>query len=140
MTIERNASADFDKRIDAPYWRGLADGILRLPQCAGCDRWIWPVEWRCGTCGSYEIGWKEREPLGTVYSHAVTHQAFVSSFADLVPYAQVLVELPHCDGRRLFGLLDGPSDGLAIGRAVEGIILAPTDRTLGLASLVWRLI
>lgn len=87
-----------------------------------------------------KLGGKEREPLGTVYSHAVTHQAFVSSFADLVPYTQVLVELPHCDGRRLFGLLDGPSDGLAIGRAVEGIILAPTDRTLGLASLVWRLI
>jgi hypothetical protein len=59
--------------------------------------------------------------------------------ANLVPYVNVLVELPHAGNRRLLGLLVGDDAGLAIGAEVVGVIQKPSTLTNNHAVLRWEL-
>jgi uncharacterized protein len=139
MANERDEVHPFNGRADFPYWEGLGRGELLLQRCTGCARWSWPADWRCPQCGSYELGWEEVEPRGVVYSWIRTHLPFVAAYADLVPYVNVLVELPHAGGARLMGLLTGPEDGIDVGAEVTGAFQPPTTRTLDLPVLTWSL-
>jgi uncharacterized OB-fold protein len=124
--------------IDAAYWEGLAAGELRMQRCDGCDAWRWGPVWRCADCGSWDLTWRQVEPVGTVYSWIRTHQAFVPALADAVPFVNVLVELPHAGSRRMLGVLVGPEEGLRIGAPVRGVF----QQNAGAASatiLRWRL-
>lgn len=124
--------------IDVAYWEGLAAGELRLQRCDGCDRWRWGPAWRCPDCGSWELTWRRVEPVGRVFSWIRTHQAFVPALVDAVPFVNVLVELPHADGRRMLGVLVGPEDGLRIGAPVRGVIQRDAGPARA-AILRWRL-
>lgn len=139
MVTERDAAQPFESRVDHPYWSGLARGELLIQRCVDCRRWSWPADWRCGACGGYDFAWEEVEPVGTVYSWIRTHLPFVAAYADLVPYVNVLVELPGAGGARLMGLLRGPETGLGIGETVTGSFEAPSPRTCGVAVLTWSL-
>jgi uncharacterized OB-fold protein len=139
MAKDRNFHADFDRRVDAPYWHGLRRGELVVERCTGCRTWIWPAEWRCGECGSFELGWESVEPTGTVYSWTRTHYPFDPSHADLIPYVHVLVALTEAGGRRLLGILTGDQTGLRIGATVRGYVEPPSARTLDLPALRWEL-
>ncbi|MFD4196824.1 Zn-ribbon domain-containing OB-fold protein [Amycolatopsis thermoflava] len=135
MTGERNAAVEFGRRVDAPYWSGLAEGELRIQRCTSCRKWTWPADWRCPGCGSYDLGWEAVEAVGTVFSRIRTHYPFVPAYADLVPYDNVLVELPQAGGARLIGLLTG--GGARIGDRVRGTFVAASERTAGLPVLTW---
>lgn len=139
MASERDQVHPFEARVDAPYWEGLGDGTLRIQRCSRCRSWRWPADWRCGGCGSYELGWEDVEPRGVVYSWIRTRQPLVPAYADLVPYVNVLVELPHAGGARLMGLLTGDSEAIEVGRTVSGTFRAPTPRTIDLPVLTWSL-
>lgn len=133
MTIDDVPSAEL------PYWRGLAEGAFRQPRCASCDEWYWPVRLRCPNCGSFEQEWVEVEARGTVYSWTRTWYPFVPERSEQVPYVVVLAEVPGAGNARVLGVLDGEEDGLAIGAPVVGRTEAPSERAMGLPSLVWRL-
>lgn len=137
MAKDRNFHADFGSRVDAPYWAGLARGELLIQRCAGCGRWIWPAEWRCGECGSYDFEWPQVPAVGDVYTWTRTHYPFVPDYP--VPSVHVLVALPGAGGRRLLGLLIGSDDGLRIGARVEGFLEQPSSRTRDLPVMRWRL-
>lgn len=92
---------------DAPYWTGLAEGRLVLPQCEDCDRWTWPASHRCGSCGGSTMRWIERAPRATVFSWTRTWHRFGLTDALDLPYVTVLAEVADC-GVRLLGLLDDP--------------------------------
>lgn len=139
MAPERDFVEPFSRRVDFPYWDGLSHGELRIQRCATCAAWNWPADWRCPACGSYELGWEAVEPVGTVYSWIRTHVPFVPAYADLVPYVNVLVELPQAGGARLMGLLTADDSDVRIGAAVQGSFQAPSARTLDLAVLTWSL-
>jgi uncharacterized protein len=139
VTTDRNANVVFENRIDAPFWAGLADNEIRVQRCTGCGYWIWPAEWRCAACGSFELTWEAVEHTGVIYSWTRTHYPFVARYADLLPYVNVLVALPQAGGRRLVGLLIDGDDGLRIGAAVDAVIEAPSERTLNLHAIRWRL-
>lgn len=139
MANERDEVHPFSGRADFPYWEGLGRGDLLVQRCTACSRWSWPADWRCPQCGSYELGWAEVEPRGLVYSWIRTHLPFVPAYADLVPYVNVLVELPHAGGARLMGLLTGPEDGVEVGAVVTGAFQPATKRTLDLPVLTWSL-
>jgi len=139
MASERDQVHPFSARVDAPYWDGLGDGVLRIQRCEGCRAWRWPADWRCADCGGYELGWEEVEPSGIVYSWIRTRQPFVAAYADLVPYVNVLVELPHAGGARLMGLLTGPTEDVEIGRRVTGTFRPASPRTIDLPVLTWNL-
>jgi uncharacterized OB-fold protein len=83
--------------------------------------------------------WKRIDANGTVYSWCRTHYPFSTAYADLVPYVNVLVELPAAGGRRVLGLLIGDQDGLKIGAAVSPVIEQASARTRGLPALRWQL-
>jgi uncharacterized OB-fold protein len=134
---DRNFNVDFAARVDSPYWAGLERGELRIQRCAGCGDWIWPAEWRCGVCGSFESEWPLVEPIGEVYTWTRTHYPFVAGYE--VPYVHVLVALTGAGGRRLLGLLTGPDDGLCIGARVRGHVDPPSELTLDLPALRWSL-
>jgi uncharacterized OB-fold protein len=137
MTHERDAMAEFDQRVDAPYWHALDTGELRLPRCTHCHHWNWPADWRCPTCGSYEFGWERIEPRGTVFSWIRTHYPFVPEYEDLLPYTNVLVELDEAEGARMMGLLVGDTEDARLGESVEGLFEPGSERTGGFPVLRW---
>lgn len=139
MSSERDQVHPFSARVDAPYWEALGEQRLVIQRCSGCREWRWPADWRCGACGSYELGWEEVEPTGVVYSWIRTRQALVPAYADLVPYVNVLVELPHAGGARLMGLLTGIDDSVEIGRRVTGVFKPASARTIELPVLTWQM-
>jgi uncharacterized protein len=71
--------ADTASRVDPT--EGLEDGIFQLCRCAGCQRWLWEMQYgamdiRCGECGSWDQEWVEVEPDAEVYAWFRTNQAF----------------------------------------------------------------
>ncbi|WP_353620053.1 Zn-ribbon domain-containing OB-fold protein [Mycolicibacterium sp. ELW1] len=138
MARDRNFHADFASRVDSPYWAGLARGELTIQRCANCGQWIWPAEWRCGECGSYDFDWPTLPMVGEVYTWTRTHYAFVPDMP--VPLTHVLVALRWAAGRRVLGLLTGSGDGLRIGAQVEGYVESASARTRDLPVVRWRLV
>jgi uncharacterized protein len=126
---------------DEEYWKGLADGELRLPRCAACKKWMWPAHYRCGECGSWELEWIRQEPVGTVYSWTRTWYAFdrVHERAPDVPYVIVVAEIASAGGACLLGVLKGKEDGLKIGARVKGIIEPPSEKSKGYPAMRWAL-
>lgn len=114
--------------LDAPHWEGLRAGVLQLPQCTECQAWVWSPRPICPHCHSFEMGWQQVEPVGTVYSWTRTWQPFTPESTGHLPYVVVLVELPEAGGRRVMGVL-AHADGLtpAIGTPVRGRIEQPPD-------------
>lgn len=139
MTLDRNRNVVFANRVDAPFWQGLSEGVVRIQRCKGCAAWIWPAEHRCGDCGSFDLGWEPVDATGTIYSWTRTHYAFVPAFKDLVPYINVLVALPAAGNRRIVGLLLDQVDRVRIGDVVLPDIAAPSERTKNQPALRWRL-
>lgn len=139
MANERDEVHPFSERVDFPYWDGLGAGELRIQRCSKCEHWCWPADWRCPACGSYEFRWDRVEPTGRVYSWIRTHLPFVPGFADLVPYVNVLVELPQAGNARIMGRLTGDEDGIRIGAPLTGTFEPGSDRTANLPVLVWSL-
>jgi uncharacterized OB-fold protein len=124
---------------DAPYWRWLAEGELRLPRCANCHRWMWPPEFRCAVCGAKELDWVQVERAGIVYSWTTTWYPFVPERSNELPYTVVLGELAQAGNARLLGVLSGPADGIAIGQALVATIDPPTSESRGFPALRWHL-
>ena len=140
MANERDEVHPFEDRVDHPYWDGLGRGELLIQRCTRCGRWSWPADWRCPGCGGYdELGWEPVEPRGVVYSWIRTHLPFVAAYADLLPYVNVLVELPQAGGARLMGLLTGPEDSLEVGAPLVGTFQPASPRTLDLPVLTWQI-
>jgi uncharacterized OB-fold protein len=125
--------------LDAAFWAGLLDDTFAVPRCSQCDRWFWPIEPRCGACGSTDIDWVPTEPAGTVYSWTRTWYPFVAVRAADLPYVVVLVELPAAGCIRMLGVLTGDETGLAVGASLAGTIAPPTRQTYGLSSVTWTL-
>lgn len=113
---------------DEPHWLALRSGRLELQRCQSCETWIWSPCPACPNCHSFDIGWRQVEPVGTIYSWTRTWQPFFAESRGHLPYVTVLVELPAAGGRRVIGVLDADDgDTPRIGAAVRGIIEQPPD-------------
>jgi hypothetical protein len=126
---------------DDEYWNYLAAGEFRLPQCSGCGKWIWPAHFRCGACGSWEIGWTKVDPVGTVHSWTRTYYAWdrTPERAADVPYSVVLAEIPSAGGVRVFGALIGSEENLRIDAPVRGVIQPPSPKSKDYPSVCWQI-
>jgi uncharacterized OB-fold protein len=116
--------------LNAEWYRHLADGELRFQQCDSCGTWRHPPRVLCAACGSSDWTWARSAGLGTIFSWTVTHQALHPSFADVVPYAIVVVELD--EGPRIVcSVRDLANDELTLDLPVV-IGLAPVDDAIAL--------
>ena len=127
---------------DDEYWRGLELGEFRLPQCAGCGKWMWPAHFRCGACGAWELKWIALPPEGRIFTWTRSWYAFdrVRERAADLPYVTVVAEIPAADGARVIGMLEGSEASLRIGAPVRGRIAPPSEKSKGYPSVVWSIV
>ena len=123
--------------LDQPYWDGLRAGQVKVQQCSDCGTRQWYPREMCHHCHSFNVGWAEVDPRGTVYSYAVQHQKTGSKFDEDLPYAVLVVELDGAPEVRLTGrLVTDPAEAVEIGTPVVGEFLEVNpDITI----LNWRL-
>ena len=126
--------------LSAPFWSGLRGNRLLLQRCNACRRFQWGPEWICHACHSFNLGWKEVEPSGEIYSWTrvwhPTHRALKSNG----PYLVVVVELPGSDRIRVVGNLLGDSmQTVHVGARVRGVFEQHADSDPPFALLQWAL-
>jgi uncharacterized protein len=99
------------------FWRGAESGILELSRCTVCGRWEQPPRENCAECGG-AMRMERSAGVGRVYSYIVLHHNTIPGFADVLPFAIVLVEFE--DGCRLPARVVGDYDKEAlIGSTVQ---------------------
>lgn len=122
---------------DAPYWNGLTEGRLVLPQCA-CGDWLWPAVSQCGTCGSADIQWREQAMRGTIFSWTRTWHRFGFTENIDLPFISIVASVEGC-GIRLLGRLDDPDQiDPVIGENVSGRIGATRVGERDIPTIIWR--
>ena len=114
--------------LDTPHWNGLQADKLMLQHCRNCSTWVWAPRPICPSCHSFDMGWDDVDPVGTVYSWTRTWQPFTPEAAGHLPYVVVLVELPAAGHRRVMGVLaHADRRTIRIGERVRGEIEQSSD-------------
>jgi uncharacterized OB-fold protein len=93
---------------------------LRFQKCSGCAAWRHVPREMCPQCGSFDYQWAKSAGRGKVFSWSTTSQPMLPQFADLVPYAIVIVELDE-GVRMATWVVDVAPEELKIGMPVEVI-------------------
>ncbi|HLY56583.1 MAG TPA: OB-fold domain-containing protein [Stellaceae bacterium] len=81
------------------FWRGGADGRLRIACCRTCGLYLHPPVPICRACLGREIGFEPVSGHAVVESFTVNHQAWRPDLAE--PYVIAVVELVEQPGLRL---------------------------------------
>jgi len=124
--------------LDAPYWQGLSEELLRIQQCVHCAGWQWGPEWVCHHCLSDEVTFVEVAPEGVIYSYERVWHPVHPALADQGPYLVVLVSLPQAGNVRLVGnLLGDPMQEVRIGARVKGVFEHHLDGQPAFSLLQW---
>lgn len=126
--------------LDSPYWQGLRENRLMIQRCSSCHHWQWGPEWICHRCHSFDLGFEEVQPRGTIYSHERVWHPVHPALKEQGPYIVVLVEIAEADGVRLVGnLLGDPGQELNIGSEVNGVFEYHGDEEPSFTLLQWQL-
>jgi len=114
-------------RDTAPFWEGTARGELLIQHCGACGAWLWQPRPVCSSCQTPEPAWTRVTGDGKVASWTVLRPPTLPSYADLVPFVVLLVELD--EGVRMLGYLvddagtmlktDGVAEGVRMGARVK---------------------
>ena len=60
----------------APFFEGAARGDLVLQWCRSCEKWMWPVKYRCIHCFAGGVEWRPASGRATLYSLSVVRQQY----------------------------------------------------------------
>lgn len=99
-------------KVDASnehYWRGGADGVLRLLRCQACRLWLHPPAPVCRACLSRDLAVEGVSGRGVVHSFTRNHQPWNPTMSH--PYVIALIQLD--EGPRLLTNLVDCDPGLA---------------------------
>jgi len=100
------------------FWKGGADGILRMLACEDCGRIIHPPSPRCPYCLSARVSPRELSGRGVVLTYTVNYQPFNPAVP--VPYVIAIVTLDEqTDLRIATNIVDCEPDSVCIGLRVE---------------------
>ena len=86
-----------------PYWDGLNEGKLMLPQCDDCGKAFFYPRIACPHCHSRNVGWMQASGKGKLYSFQIAHRSLNPAFKIETPYILAMVELE--EGPRLLSNL-----------------------------------
>ncbi|MGH8013357.1 MAG: Zn-ribbon domain-containing OB-fold protein [Candidatus Binataceae bacterium] len=89
----------------AEFYQFCKQHELRFQRCTECGTWRHIPRDMCAHCGSFEWEWARSSGHGKVFSWTVAMQPMMRQFADLVPYAAVIVELE--EGVRMVSWVTG---------------------------------
>jgi len=100
-----------DDLQDAPFWQATVRGELAVQCCNRCGKLRFPPRVMCPACQSFENTWKPLSGKGTIWSYVIPHPPLLPSFARLVPYNVIIVELDEDPTIRMVGNLVESADG-----------------------------
>lgn len=89
----------------AGFWQAASEHRLVVRACNNCGRKLHLPKSYCHHCGSWDVGWLEVEPAGSVYSWTVLHHTIHKAFP--APCTIVLVSLAEDPTIRFVGHLPG---------------------------------
>jgi uncharacterized OB-fold protein len=75
------------------FWAAAARGVLAVPRCDACGRYVWYPDGTCRFCGAHEATWTRVSGRGRLFSWSVVRRAFIPQVADDVPYVAGLVTI-----------------------------------------------
>ena len=127
--------------LDAPFWEGLQNNMLKLQYCQSCGSWQWGPEWICHKCISLDLTWDTVEATGVIYSWERPWHPVHPALKDHGPYLVVLVELPHAGNVRMIGnLLGDPHQQVVIGSKVEAVFEPHDDAAPAYTLVQWKVV
>ena len=85
----------------APFWRGGADGVLRMLRCGDpdCGYYVHPPGPVCPRCHGRTLGYEPVSGRARVVAATVNHHAWLPGWP--LPYSVAIVELDEQPGLRL---------------------------------------
>ena len=78
--------------VSAPFWEGVAEGVLRIQRCQECGRHVFYPRAVCPYCTASHLCWVDASGRGRIHSYTVVHRA-PPDYRHQVPYVVALVEL-----------------------------------------------
>jgi len=81
------------------FWRGGAQGELRLLRCGDCRAYVHPPAPVCGGCLSTRLAPEAVSGRAELLTYTVNHHLWIPGFDP--PYVVAIVELPEQPGLRL---------------------------------------
>jgi hypothetical protein len=100
------------------FWRGGAEGELRVLRCRACGHWIHPPAPVCPACLGRQVAAEATSGRAVVHTFTVNWQPWYPHFDP--PYVVAIVELPEQAGLRLTTNIVGCSpDDVRIGLPVQ---------------------
>jgi uncharacterized protein len=103
--------------LNAPFWKGLVQGEVRLQKCGKCAAHQYPPETFCYECGAEAMSWVGVSGEGTLYSFAVVHQLYHKAFKPFLPYTVAIVQMD--EGPRMLSAMLGLKRPVRIGERVK---------------------
>ena len=120
-------------RFFQPYFDGLAESRILVPQCLKCNAKQFPPREVCGYCQGIDFDWANMPLEATIYTYTIVYRAFHPWFSERTPYGVVVGDLG--DGIRILGAcFDHDIERLACG----GVVSAEFELNGELPLLQWR--
>ena len=90
------------------FWRAATEERLVVCTCRACGRSLHLPKSFCHHCGSWDVGWRDVTPAGTLYTWTVVKHSIHAAFP--APCTVILVALDDDPAVRLVGWLRGEPD------------------------------
>ncbi len=132
--------------VNAPFWEGCREGVLRVQQCPATGRLMFPPRPVNSWTPGMPAVWTELSGRGRIWSVIEPHPPLMLNFTGLAPYNAIVVEVEEDPTIRIPGnLVAGAGaainsvayDDIAIGAAVE-VVFEQMTREISLPRWVLR--
>ncbi len=111
-----------DDEETSGFWQAASEHRLVVRACNSCGAKIHLPKSYCHRCGSWDVGWRDVHPSGSVYSWTVLQHTIHESFP--APCTIVLVALEEDPSIRFIGQIPGAAplyDGMPLRVRFEDI-------------------